>query len=51
MTVSYVALNGQTIKIYVTPDPSNPAQNPTGALGWLDATGQNVFDTTRITAT
>ena len=50
-TVTYVALNGQTITFPVTPDPSNPAQNPTGALGWLDVTGQNVYDCFRILAT
>jgi len=35
----------------VTPDPSNIAQNPTGAPGWLDALGQGIYDVTRLQAT
>jgi len=50
-TVTYQALNGQQITTPVTPDPSNPAQNPTGALGWLDLLGQNVYDVDRLAAT
>lgn len=50
-TVTYVALNGQTITVPVTPDPSIPSQNPTGAPGWLDLLCENVYDTTRLKAT
>jgi hypothetical protein len=50
-TVTYQALNGQTITIPVTPDPSNSAQNSTGALGYLDLLGQGVYDVFRLLAT
>jgi hypothetical protein len=49
-TVTYQALNGQQITIAVTPDPSNAAQNPTGALGYLDLLTQGVYDVTRLAA-
>jgi len=50
-TVTYQALNGQQITAPVTPDPSNPAQNATGALGWLDLTTQGVYNVYRLPAT
>lgn len=50
-TVTYVAVDGTTVTIPVTPDPSNPAQNPTGAPGWLDLLGENVYATERLAAT
>jgi hypothetical protein len=50
-SVTYVANNGTTITVLVTPDPSNPAQNPTGALGWLDLLTTGVYDVTRLEAT
>jgi hypothetical protein len=49
-TVTYTTVDGTTVTIPVTPDPSNPAQNPTGAPGWLDQLGQNVYATTRLAA-
>ena len=49
-TVTYVAPDGTEITVYVTPDPSNAAQNPTGALGWLDVLTQNVYNTYRLQA-
>lgn len=49
-TVSYVAANGQTVTKFVTPDPSIPSQNPTGAPGWLDALCQSMFDAERLQA-
>ena len=48
--VTYQALNLQQVTVAVTPDPSNPAQNPTGALGWLDLTTQGVYGVSRIQA-
>ncbi len=36
---------------YVTPDPSIPAQNSTGALGWLDILADNFFDVQRVPPT
>lgn len=39
-----------SVTVPVTPDPSNAAQNPTGAPGWLDALGQNVYQVTRLQA-
>ncbi len=50
-TVTTTLLNGQTATVPVTPDPSIPSQNPTGAPGWLDALGQNQYDVTRLAAT
>jgi hypothetical protein len=50
-TVTYTTPSGTVVTIQVTPDPSNPSQNPTGALGWLDLTTQNVYDVTRLSAT
>lgn len=50
-TVTYTGLNGVTTVVPVTPDPSIPSQNPTGALGWLDALGQSFFRTSRLLAT
>lgn len=50
-TVTYVNANGNTVTVPVTPDPSIPAQNPTGAPGWLDALASSGFATTRIPAT
>jgi len=50
-TVTYVALNGQTVTFPVTPDPSIPSQNPTGRPGWLDELGTSSYDEERIPAT
>lgn len=49
-TVTYTRTDGTVITVPVTPDPSNAAQNPTGAPGWLDLLTQNVYDVTRIAA-
>lgn len=49
-TVTYVALNGQTVIQPVTPDPSIPSQNPTGVPGWLDVLCDSVYDVQRIGA-
>lgn len=50
-TVTYVNSQGQTITAYVTPDPSIPAQNPTGTPGWLDALALSLFNVQRTFAT
>lgn len=50
-TVTTVALDGTTVTQPVTPDPSIPSQNPTGALGWLDALGSSFYDEDRLLAT
>jgi hypothetical protein len=50
-TVTYTAPDGTTVTTPVTPDPSIPAQNPTGALGWLDVLASSVFQQSRILAT
>ncbi len=39
-----------SITVPVTPDPSNIAQNPTGAPGWLDELGQGIYDEDRFQA-
>ena len=49
-TVTYVNAQGNLVTVPVTPDPSIPAQNPTGALGWLDALASSVYDTDRLVA-
>lgn len=46
--VTYTAANGQTVTQFVTPDPSVPSQNPTGALGWLDLLADSVYNVQRI---
>lgn len=50
-TVTYVTPAGTTIVQPVTPDPSNPAQNPTGAPGYLDLLTENVYGVTRLSQT
>lgn len=50
-SVTYTTLDGSQVTIPVTPDPSNPAQNPTGALGWLDLLGKSNYDQVRLAAT
>ena len=50
-TVTYTATDGTSVTIPVTPDPSNAAQNPTGAPGWLDLLLTNVYGVTRLQAT
>ena len=49
-SVTYTTLDGTTVTIPVTPDPSNAAQNPTGAPGWLDLILQDVYGVTRLQA-
>ncbi len=46
--VTYTDATGAVITLYVTPDPSDPAQNPTGALGWLDVLADSVYNVQRI---
>lgn len=50
-TVTFTAANGKQVTQFVTPDPSIPTQNPTGALGWLDVLASSVYQVTRLTAT
>jgi hypothetical protein len=50
-TVTYTTVNGTTVTVPVTPDPSNTAQNPTGAPGWLDLLSVNQYDVERLAAT
>lgn len=50
-TVQFPAVNGQIVTMQVTPDPSDAAQNPTGAPGWLDVLGVNAYGATRLQAT
>lgn len=47
--VSYT-LDGAQVVTPVTPDPSNAAQNPTGAAGWLDLLTQSTYLVTRLQA-
>jgi hypothetical protein len=50
-TVTYTDPQGATTTIPVTPDPSNAAQNPTGAPGYEDLLAANVYEVTRLQAT
>jgi hypothetical protein len=50
-SVTVTLVDGTTVTIPVTPDPSNAAQNPTGAPGWLDLLGQSVYATQRLAST
>lgn len=43
-------VSGQIITVQVTPDPSDPAQNPTATLGLLDVLAFNVYDELRTLA-
>lgn len=47
-TVTYTDADGAVVTLYVTPDPSIPAQNPDGTLGWLDVLADSVYDVQRI---
>lgn len=49
-TVTAVAIDGTSVTTPVTPDPSIPGQNPTGAPGWLDVLASSAYDVTRIAA-
>ena len=50
-SVAFTTFDGTVVVIPVTPDPSNPSQNPTGAPGWLDLLTTGVYGTDRIEAT
>ena len=50
-SVTYVSATGISITQPVTPDPSVPAQNPTGIPGWLDLLADSVYNVQRIGAT
>lgn len=45
--VTYTDATGAVVTLFVTADPSIPAQNPTGALGWLDVLADGVYDVQR----
>lgn len=47
-SVTYTDQSGATVTLLVTPDPSIPAQNPSGALGWLDVLADSVYNVQRI---
>ena len=47
-SVTYVDIDGNTVTIKVTPDPSNIVENPTGQLGALDVLADAVYDVQRI---
>lgn len=49
-SVTYVAANGTTVTQKVSPDPSVPGENPTGALTWLDVLATSVYNVQRIGA-
>lgn len=50
-SVTFTALDGTVVTVAVTPDPSNAAQNPTGAPGWLDLLTESTYAVTRLQAT
>lgn len=49
--VDTVDPDGTASRLYVAPDPSIPAQNPTGALGWLDVLADGAYNVQRILST
>lgn len=49
--ITTTTINGQAVTSPVTPDPSIPSQNSTGAPGWLDALGQSFYQVFRLLAT
>jgi hypothetical protein len=50
-TVTGTDLDGNTIEIPVSPDPSIPGQNDSAAPTWLDVLAQQEYDTTRLPST
>jgi hypothetical protein len=54
-TVTYTTPNADgtstSITVPVTPDPSKPSENPTGAAGWLDVLADSSYDVQRVWAT
>ena len=50
-TYTLTDFNGNTITLPVTPDPSIPAQNPTGAPGLLDTLASGGYNVKRTQAT
>lgn len=50
-SVTFTDFDGQTVTSPVTPDPSIPSQNSTGAPGLLDTLASSVYNVTRIQAT
>jgi hypothetical protein len=50
-SVTYTGLDGASVTVFVTPDPSIPAQNPTGDAGALDVLADSVYNVQRILAT
>ena len=50
-SVTWVDQTGATQTAYVTPDPSIPAQNPTGAAGLLDILASSLYNVQRTFAT
>ncbi|MGA7122808.1 MAG: hypothetical protein WBY94_22095 [Polyangiaceae bacterium] len=49
-SVTVTDINGAVTQVPVTPDPSIPAQNPTGALGLLDTLASSVYNVKRTLA-
>lgn len=47
-TVTWTDATGASQTIFVTPDPSLPAQNPAGGLGWLDVLADGAYNVQRI---
>lgn len=49
-TITYTTTDGDTVTQPVTPDPSDPTQNPDGAPGWLDVLAKSLYNVERIGA-
>lgn len=50
-SVTQADFDGNTVTLPVTPDPSIPSQNPTGAPGLLDTLASSVYGVERVSAT
>ncbi len=49
-TVTFTGSDGVTVTQAVSPDPSDPNANPTGASTWLDVLANSVYNVQRIAA-
>ncbi len=50
-TITFTDIDGNTVVLPVSPDPSIPGQNPNATLTWLDVLASSTFNVKRIAAT
>jgi hypothetical protein len=49
-TITFTDIDGNTVIMPVSPDPSIPGQNPNAALTWLDVLASSVYNVSRVAA-